>query len=136
MEKSCGAVIYKYKNNELYFLILKHLKGHYSFSKGHVENNETEYETAEREIKEETNLNIEFINGFRKTSIYSPKENNLKEVVLFLAKDKGNSILKPQLDEISEISWYKENDALNILTYEEDKNILKDAILFLRKRNI
>lgn len=136
MEKSCGAVIYKYKNNELYFLILKHLKGHYSFSKGHVEDNETEYETAEREIKEETNLNIEFINGFRKTSIYSPKENNLKEVVLFLAKDKGNSILKPQLDEISEISWYKENDALNILTYEEDKNILKDAILFLRKRNI
>ena len=136
MEKSCGAVIYKYKNNELYFLILKHLKGHYSFSKGHVEDNETEYETAEREIKEETNLNIEFINGFRKTSIYRPKENNLKEVVLFLAKDKGNSILKPQLDEISEISWYKENDALNILTYEEDKNILKDAILFLRKRNI
>lgn len=135
MEKSCGAVIYKYKNNELYFLILKHLKGHYSFSKGHVEDNETEYETAEREIKEETNLNIEFINGFRKTSIYSPKENTLKEVVLFLAKDKGNSILKPQLDEISEISWYKENDALNILTYEEDKNILKDAILFLRKRN-
>ena len=46
-EKSCGAVVYKYQNNQLLFLLIKSKKGHhFSFPKGHVENDETEVETA------------------------------------------------------------------------------------------
>ncbi len=41
-EKSCGAVIYKYIDNELFILLLKHNLGHWSFAKGHVEDSETE----------------------------------------------------------------------------------------------
>lgn len=38
------------------FLIEKMAKGHQSLCKGHVEGNETEHETASREILEETKL--------------------------------------------------------------------------------
>ena len=55
-EKSCGAVVYKKEEEKIYFLIEEMKAGHYSIPKGHVENNETEIETALREIKEETNL--------------------------------------------------------------------------------
>ena len=55
-EKSCGAVVYKIENNNVLYLLVKHNKGHISFSKGHVEKGETEEMTAKREIKEETNL--------------------------------------------------------------------------------
>ena len=58
-EKSCGAVIYKFEENEVYVLLLKHNLGHWSFAKGHVEAGETEVETAKREVKEEVGLDIE-----------------------------------------------------------------------------
>ena len=57
-EKSCGAVVYKIENDDIRILIEKMKLGHYSIPKGHVENNETEIETALREIKEETNLDV------------------------------------------------------------------------------
>ena len=53
-EKSCGAIIIK----EGKVLLLQEVEGHWSFPKGHVENNETEIETVVREVKEETNLDI------------------------------------------------------------------------------
>ena len=73
-EKSCGAVIYKYIDNELFILLLKHNLGHWSFAKGHVEDSETEQETAIREIKEETNLDVTINSDFRYVITYSPYE--------------------------------------------------------------
>ncbi|MGM9878924.1 MAG: bis(5'-nucleosyl)-tetraphosphatase [Bacilli bacterium] len=133
-EKSCGAIIYKCKNNKLYFLIVKHNAGHYSFPKGHIEKGETEEETAIREVKEETNIDIEIIPGFREKITYSPKENTIKDVIFFLAKPLSYN-LKPQEEEIEKVSWYDEKEALNIITYKEDKNIFKSALLFI-KNNI
>lgn len=133
-EKSCGAIIYKCKNNKLYFLIVKHNAGHYSFPKGHMEIGETEEETAIREVKEETNIDIEIIPGFREKITYSPKENTIKDVIFFLAKPLSYN-LKPQEEEIEKVSWYDEKEALNIITYKEDKNIFTNALLFI-KNNI
>lgn len=131
-EKSCGAVIYKYENNKLFFLIVKHNAGHYSFPKGHVEKDETEEETALREVKEETNLDIKLIKGFREKITYSPKENTIKDVIFFLANPLNENI-KAQEEEIKQIAWYNEKDALNIITHQDDQNILKKAILFINK---
>ena len=131
-EKSCGAVIYKYINNELYILLLKHNKGHWSFAKGHMEENETEKETAIREVKEETNLDIDINTNFREISKYSPKKNVIKDVIFFLATPKTTDIT-PQLSEIKEIKWYKYEQALDILTYDKDKKILILAHNFIIK---
>lgn len=51
-EKSCGAVIYKKDGKFTHYLIVKYSAGHWSMVKGHVEKNETEKQTAIREIKE------------------------------------------------------------------------------------
>ena len=59
-EKSCGIIVFD--NDKV--LVVKHLDGHYGFPKGHVENNETEEETAIREVKEETNCDAKIIPGF------------------------------------------------------------------------
>ena len=53
-EKSCGGIIYKQENEVYKFLRIKPILGHWGFSKCHVEDGETEVETAIREIKEET----------------------------------------------------------------------------------
>ena len=56
MEKSCGIVLFHSDD----FLVIQHstesneVEGHWDFPKGHIENNETELETATRELHEET----------------------------------------------------------------------------------
>ena len=58
-EKSCGAIVYRRYHGNIEILLIKHINsGHWSFPKGHVEEGETEVETAQREIKEETNLDF------------------------------------------------------------------------------
>ena len=130
-EKSCGAVVYK-KESDVLFLVLQHKKGHYSFPKGHVEDGETEVETAVREIKEETNLDVEIDEDFRFISSYYPKFNVLKDVVFFVGEAKSFDIVV-QEKEISNANWYSYEDAINLITYDRDKELLKEAYKYLLK---
>ena len=60
-EKSCGAIIIKNKK----VLLIQQTDGFWGFPKGHVEQNETEEQTTIREVKEETNLDIEIDSKYR-----------------------------------------------------------------------
>ena len=133
-EKSCGAVIYKEVNNEIYILLLKHRKGHWSYSKGHVEDNEDESTTALREIKEETNLDEKLDTNFKTKITYRPKPNTIKDVIYFTATPITNYI-KRQKEEIEKIEWYPINKAFDILTYQEDKNVLICLAEYLKNNN-
>lgn len=131
-EKSCGAIVYKKDNDDIEFLLIKHVKGHWSFPKGHVEYNESEEETAFREIKEETNLETTINNNFRYVVSYSPCENVIKDVVYFLATPKTYELI-PQVSEVSEIVWLNECDTLNTITYENDKGVFLEVLKYMKK---
>lgn len=122
MEKSCGAIIF----NEDKVLVVKQTSGFYGFPKGHVEIGETEKETAIRETKEETGLDIKIISDKRYTQSYIVKENVHKDVVFFIAKLENNNE-KRQVEEIEEILWIDINEVENILTYDSLKELWKEA---------
>ena len=122
MEKSCGAIIF----NEGKVLVVKQTSGFYGFPKGHVEIGETEKETAIRETKEETGLDIKIISDKRYTQSYIVKENVHKDVVFFIAKLENNNE-KRQVEEIAEILWIDINEVENILTYDSLKELWKEA---------
>lgn len=122
-EKSCGAIIYNDRNE---VLIVKHNAGHWDFPKGHMEREEDEYQTALREVKEETNLDIDLIKEYRYEIHYNPKENVYKTVVFFLARNRSNDVIK-QDAEISNIGWFEYKEALNVLTYDIAKDLLKKS---------
>lgn len=129
-EKSCGAVIARREAGRTLFLVERMRQGHTSLCKGHVEGEETERETAEREIFEETALTVRFVEGFRETISYSPQPGVTKEVVFFLALADGAQT-KPQEAEVSSIEWLDKQEALAALTYQEDRDVLKAAAGFL-----
>lgn len=131
-EKSCGAIVYRI-DKEIEFLIIQQQSGHYGFPKGHVENNETELETALREIKEETNLDVEIDTNFRVVSTYSPCPHVIKDVVFFVAKPITHHI-KLQENEVANALWCKADDALTLLTHEDNRRILKAANEYIRKK--
>ena len=126
-EKSCGAIVYRRFHGNIEILLIKHINsGHWSFPKGHVEQGETEVETALREIKEETSLDVLIDPTFRETVTYFPRKDTQKVVVYFIAKAKTFDYV-PQEDEIAEIRWVDIGHAVQMLTYENDKTIVNKA---------
>lgn len=131
-EKSCGAIVYRKFHGNTEILLIKHVNsGHWSFPKGHVEGKETEVETALREIKEETGLDVLIDSSFRETVSYYPKKDTQKSVVYFIAKAKNFDFV-PQEEEISQIRWVDIGHASSVLTYENDKTIVSKAKIAIK----
>ena len=130
-EKSCGAIVLSPGHTNRKVLLIKHENGgHWAFPKGHVEHDETEVETALREIKEETGLDADLSTAFRKSVSYSPAPGVMKEVVYFIAFAHTETIEK-QDAEVTDFAWMPFNEALQAITYENDKSILQSAIDFI-----
>lgn len=127
-EKSCGIVVF----DDDKVLLIKHNGGHISFPKGHVEVGETSKETAVRETLEETGIEAQIISDDYYVNTYSPKENHMKDVLLFIGVKTGGK-LKPQLEEVSLCDFFSYEDAMKELTYEIDKKILREAYEVYKK---
>lgn len=133
-EKSCGAIVYRKFHGNVELLLIKNTNGgHWSFPKGHVEKGETEEETALREIKEETGIDVVLDTSFRQVITYAPKKEIVKDVIYFLAKAITYDYT-PQEEEIAQIKWVEINHANTILSYDNDrqlvlkaKNVIKDS---------
>lgn len=130
-EKSCGAVIYYRLDHEPYYLLIQHRNGnHWSFPKGHVEENESEMETAKREILEETQLEISRFNpSFRQMISYKVNGCTVKNVIYFLAQveyEKTNTVTV-QKAEIISFYWLPFEEAKELITYENDRLVLQIA---------
>ena len=132
-EKSCGAVIFCGENTSRNYLILTSTLGHTTLCKGHVEGNETEHETAVREIMEETGLTVDFVDGFREVITYSPRPGRVKDVVFFLARVSGGEpVCQPE--EVEAIRFLPFGEALAALTHGSDRDTLQKAHAFLEGR--
>lgn len=122
-EKSCGAIVV----DDGRVLLVKHNAGHWDFPKGHVEEGETEFETAIREVKEETNIDIKIEKENRYISEYSPKENVMKTVIYFIGEKVGGED-KPQIEEVSDVEWIDVNKAVERITHQRSKEIMMQVI--------
>lgn len=129
-EKSCGAVLFREEGGWRAYLVIGSVKGHNTLCKGHVEGNETERETAVREITEETGLSVEFVENFREVITYSPQPGCVKDVVFFLARVSGGT-LTCQQSEVADAWFLPYVQAAERLTHEGDREILQKAENFL-----
>lgn len=125
-ERSCGAIIWREQEGLPRVLLLQHRNGgHWAFPKGHVEDGETDRQTALREIREETGLKVKLDPGFRRVVTFSPKPRVMKDVVYFAARPIGGK-LKRQEEEVLDIRWLTLGEALKLVTYETDRAVLRD----------
>lgn len=113
-----------------FLLVIRQYKGGpVSFPKGHVEEGETEIETAEREVFEETAVRINISSPFRETIRYSPARGVEKDVVYFLAYTDRRE-LRARRGEIAETFWVDVSRANDILEHDNDRHVLGKALQF------
>lgn len=132
-EKSCGAIVYRKYHGNTEILLIRHINsGHWSFPKGHMEEGETEIQTAKREVLEETSVRIFIDPTFHESVHYSPRPGVNKEVVYFVARA-DNTKFSPQKEEVSDIKWVELENAVRVLTYENDKSIVAKATPLIKQ---
>ena len=102
-----------------HFVIVQEQAGAYSFPKGHMEDGETELETARREVFEEIGLHPEFLPDFRECDEYdlAEKLGTRKRVTYFLAEYHGESFV-PRHGEIQRIQLLPYEKALACFEHE------------------
>lgn len=128
-EKSCGAIII----NENKILVVKQKSGFYGFPKGHIEKNETEKITAIREVKEETNIDIEIDDNLRFSIFYLVNGNINKEVVYFVGYPKNTNI-KIQEQELESAQWLDIEKVEEILTFDNLKELWRKVLKEISKK--
>ena len=134
-EKSCGIIVYRRDAEGLKFLLLHYPGGHWDFPKGHVEKiDASEEATARRELEEETGIKqVDFNPGYRESMYYEfnrgYKERVKKVVVYFLAETQEEAVAISF--EHQNFIWLPYEEALNRLTYENAKELIRKAQPYL-----
>lgn len=135
-EKSCGAVIFRKARGKYAVLLIKNkYTDFWSFPKGHMEEGENEYQTAIREVKEETGIDVKLENGFRRESVYLiGKRKNTEKRVAYFASLTTRAWVVPQAEEISAFHWFFEDEFPFNQTFDNDKVIFTEALAFIKER--
>ena len=132
-EEISAGVILVNENNRKQFLLLNYPSKHWDFVKGKMEEGETFHETALRETNEETGIkDVELLDGFKEEIEYYFRADNQdihKKVIFFLGKTKTENIILSH--EHLDFIWLDFDNALEKITYENAKNLLRKSKEFL-----
>jgi bis(5'-nucleosidyl)-tetraphosphatase len=133
---SIGIILFRQFPRSVKYLLVKQHQGHWGFPKGHIEKGERFIDTAIRELYEETG--IKKINFLRKTIFlrddYSFKKETVKvhKIVDYFIAGTETMKVKIDEDEILNYKWCTYDKAVEKLTFQESKKILKQAIKIIR----
>jgi 8-oxo-dGTP pyrophosphatase MutT (NUDIX family) len=135
---SAGAILFRDTRGRREFLLLKSRPGDWEFPKGGVEGNEELQQTAIREVSEEAGIeDFRLIDGFREDYDYVFEANGNrihKTVHLFIAKSfEANAELS---SEHRDLQWRDYEQAINTITQDGPRDILRNARGFLENNGI
>ena len=122
-------------NNKINYLLIRNLTGIYGFPKGHIEQGETEEQTALREVFEEVGLAVKLVPGFKSEDEYPipEKENTIKQIVYFLG-EYSNQEFVYQREELTDALLVDYDTAMSLLQFDSSKRVLIAANNFLLSR--
>tara|TARA_B100001248_G_C27292922_1_gene413371 strand:- start:386 stop:790 length:405 start_codon:yes stop_codon:yes gene_type:complete len=113
MIKKCGIILWNHSKEKI-FLVYGKKSSKWGFPKGHMEENETEIQTAQREFYEETGykLKCELNENYEKYII----RNNIYFIVKVHSEDDllQETIIIPDQKEIEKSHWFSINELLSM----------------------
>ena len=129
-----GAVVYAKHNGEIYLALVHDIFGHWTLSKGKIEDNESLEEGAIREIKEEIGLDIEIEEKLGDNEYVASKPDvgkHRKQVTYFLGKSEYKDLVLENKGGLDDAQWFKIQDILDLNFYEDILPIVTKAVTML-----
>ena len=131
---SAGGLVYKKNNNIIYFVLCyKNKTNRWHLPKGTQEFNETICNTAIREVKEETGLEVK-MKTFLSDIYYKFRDtqnNTLNKKVTFYIMEVIGGCFEKHDKEFDKIIWADSNEAIKLLKYANEKKLVTKATLLV-----
>ena len=130
-ERSAGGIVYRVADGAPRVLLIRDSYRNWGFPKGHVKEGEDEADAALREVREETGLDalavradvgtIDWYFRFRGRLVH--------KTCRYYVMESPHARTKPQKEEgISECRWLVPDEALELLSYENAREVLARAV--------
>jgi tRNA nucleotidyltransferase (CCA-adding enzyme) len=138
IDKSYGVVPIFKSSDGFLFCLIKHNKGHWGFPKGHKHENESDEETALRELKEETGIaKADLLHEPYFIEQYSFEKNAVlldKSVKYFLGSVSSMTSETPDSfkKEIPELRWGNYEETRELLTFPQAREVLEQVTAYLK----
>ncbi len=134
IERLAGAVVYAEDNGSMYLALVHDIFGHWTLSKGKIEEGEDVQAGAVRELKEEMGLDITIeaeLGNNEYVATHPEKGKVRKQVHYFLASSPYTAIQMEQKGGLDDGQWFKVADILDLNFYEDILPIVTKAITML-----
>ena len=135
-ENSFGIIpVIKKSDKWFVFLIQNKFSDHWGFPKGRANENETHFESAKRELKEETNLLVNYLiqdTPLKEQYICIKNNEKINKTVLYYLCKITNEDYILQEEEVINGGFFIINRAKDILTYKQSKALMNDVINTLK----
>jgi bis(5'-nucleosidyl)-tetraphosphatase len=132
MITSAGFIVFN--PNTKRFLLIRSAKGHWDFPKGHVEKGENILEAALRETKEEAGITPTPVSDFLERieyEVWEEGKRQKKQVYFFLGTVENENVKLSF--EHSEYRWVDYQEALLLLKYQNQRQVIDKAYQHLKK---
>lgn len=139
IERLAGAVVYAMNEGTMYLALVHDIFGHWTLSKGKIEEGESVEAGAIREIKEEIGVSVEIEAELGKNEYIAthPEKGKIrKQVSYFLAKAPYENLTLEQKGGLDAAQWFKVADILELNFYEDILPIVTKAITMLVSRKV
>lgn len=139
-EPTSGGIIFRHdKDGGVEILLIQDGKDRWTIPKGHIEEGETAEETTVREIGEEAGLaDVEVLGWLGKINFRYRRVDKLvlmtTQIYLVRALGDTNAIQKEEW--MNGIKWFKFNDALDVIEYEDIGKLMLLAMKRIRQEKL
>lgn len=139
IERLAGAVVYARDGSDVYFALVHDIFGHWTLSKGHIEEKEDEREGLKRVVKEEIGLSktdAQDALGHNEYVASNPEKGKIrKQVTYYLVESPYEELTLAQKGGLDDAQWFKISNILELNFYEDILPIVTKAVTLLVGRS-
>jgi transcription antitermination protein NusB len=131
VESKAGAVIFSIQDNDIFIGLVHDVFGHWTLSKGGIEEGENPEQGIVRIIKEKLSLDIDVIESIGENEYvanHPEKGRHRKKVIYFLVKSNNHEIKLNESGGIDDAKWFKLSQILDLNFYDDILPLITKAV--------
>lgn len=138
IEKKVGAVVYAKDGADVYFALVHDVFGHWTLSKGGLEEGETDADGVKRIIKKEIGLNVtgvfDKLGDNEYVANHPEKGKHRKQVIYYLAEAVYEDVVLGESGGLDEARWFKATEILDLNFYNDIVPLITKSIQILMQK--